>query len=492
MQPIHPILDRRRAGVLLHVTSLPGSYGNGDFSHEAYRFVDFLADAGFSVWQTLPLNHTHEDGSPYQCLSAHAGNPLLISLDWLMDRGWLDALPEPSDNPAQQRRACLALAYQNFLTRADRLQQHELASFTSTHSHWLEDYALFIALRKTYGCENWRVWPSPLRDREPAALHEARIRHAAAIGQYQFEQWLFFCQWQELRRYARDKGVMMYGDMPIFVAGDSADVWARRQCFLLDAEGQETVVAGVPPDYFSELGQRWGNPLFNWECMEKDGFRWWHERVNSQLELFDWVRIDHFRGLEACWEIPAESPSAVNGRWVPTPGIALLDSLHASFDSLPLIAEDLGIITPEVEALRDRYALPGMHVLQFAFDGNPNNPYLPHNHRVNGVAYTGTHDNDTTLAWFQGLDAHRQQEIYDYLGNPPDPMPYALAHCALASCAKLAVLPMQDILGLGAGARMNTPGTVVGNWNWRFNWDQLCAEQIANFKHWNALYGRSA
>lgn len=490
MHPSHPILDRRRAGVLLHVASLPGPYGNGDFSHDAYRFVDFLAEAGFSVWQTLPLGHTHWDGSPYQCLSAHAGNPLLISLDWLADRGWLDLPLVPQGDTAQWRRNCLGLAYQGFLQRADEHQRRDLAAFAASHANWLEDYALFIALRKNLGRIGWRQWPKALRDRDPGALYEVRIRHATAIGQHQFEQWLFFTQWQELRRYARHKGVLMYGDMPIFVAGDSADVWARRECFLLDSEGKETVVAGVPPDYFSVKGQRWGNPLFNWACMERDGFRWWRERMHSQLELFDWVRIDHFRGLEACWEIPSEQDSAVNGRWVPAPGAELLDSLHECFERLPLIAEDLGIITPEVEALRDRYAIPGMHVLQFAFDGNPHNPYLPHNHRSNSVVYTGTHDNDTTLAWYQNLPPRQRIQIDDYLGRPSDPIPQALTRCTLASCAKLAVLPMQDILNLGVGHRMNTPGTVEGNWSWRFVWDQVDEAAAVRYGHWIDLYGR--
>lgn len=486
-------LDRRRAGVLLHITSLPGPYGNGDFSHNAYRFVDFIADAGFSVWQTLPLGHTHWDGSPYQCLSAHAGNPLLISLDWLVDRGWLDGLPTAlsiKEPCVKMRRRCLNTAYQNFLKRADEHSRRELAAFVATHSHWLEDYALFIAVREVLGHIAWRDWPQALRDRSPAALYEARIQYATSIGQRHFEQWLFFSQWQELRRYAAERGVLMYGDMPIFVAGDSADVWAKRECFLLDAEGKETVVAGVPPDYFSELGQRWGNPLFNWECMAQDDFRWWQERVQSQLELFDWVRIDHFRGFEACWEIPAHEDNAVNGRWVSAPGTALLESLHHNFEHLPLIAEDLGIITAEVEALRDQFAIPGMHVLQFAFDGNPNNPYLPHNHRPNSVVYTGTHDNDTTLAWFQDLPAHLQALVTDYLADPSDPMPYAVARSALASCAKLAILPMQDILGLGVNQRMNTPGTVENNWSWRFAWEQVDEKVMERYKHWLGLYGR--
>ncbi|TAN47015.1 MAG: 4-alpha-glucanotransferase [Methylococcaceae bacterium] len=484
------MLDRRRAGVLLHVTSLPGRYGNGDFSHDAYRFVDFLADAGFSVWQTLPLGHTLSDGSPYQCLSAHAGNPLLISLDWLVDRGWLDGPLTPDIDTAKWRSARLREAYQNFLARADAASRHDLTEFAMQHAHWLADYALFIALREASDRKPWCDWPKGLRERNPAALQKARTKHAAAIGQYQFEQWLFFTQWLELRRYAAGHGVFMYGDLPIFVAGDSADVWSKRKCFLLDEQGKETVVAGVPPDYFSELGQRWGNPLFNWECMAKDDFRWWHERVQSQLELFDWIRIDHFRGLEAYWEIPAIEANAIRGRWVKAPGQALLDSLHRHFAQLPLIAEDLGIITPEVQALRDRYDIPGMFVLQFAFDGDPHNFYLPHNHRPNGVVYTGTHDNDTTLAWYQGLSLEQQQAVYAYLGNVADPMPLALARCALASCAKMAILPMQDILELGAGARMNTPGTVVNNWNWRFAWPQVSTTAVDCLRRWIRLYGR--
>lgn len=315
---------------------------------------------------------------------------------------------------------------------------------------------------------------------------------ARSIAQLNFEQFVFFEQWQALRDYAHAKGVILFGDIPIFVAGDSADVWSRQKDFDLDPSGQPRVVAGVPPDYFSATGQRWGNPHYRWERMEANGFAWWLDRFRSQLALYDWVRIDHFRGFEAYWEIPAASATAMEGRWVQAPGEALLATLIASVGdgNLPLIAENLGIITPEVEALRERFNIPGMLILQFAFDGGSGNPYLPHNHTPNNVVYTGTHDNDTTLSWFEDLALGQREHVYRYLGEPSAGMPEALVQCALASVAKLAILPMQDVLGLGKGHRMNSPGTTVGNWNWRFSWDQVSEQGIARLADSIRLYGR--
>lgn len=487
-----PILDRRRAGVLLHVTSLPGRYGNGDFSHDAWRFVEFLTHAGASVWQTLPLGYPHLDGSPYQCLSAHAGNPLLISLDWLADRGWLGALRDdtPQEQGAAYRLACLREARTGFAADADDECLRDYARFVAEQAFWLEDFALYMALRDSQGQRPWRDWPVELRDRDPSTLAEARSTLNEALEQQRFEQWLFFHQWRELRDHARSQGILFYGDLPIFVSADSADVWARRDYFRLDAEGRETVVAGVPPDYFSDQGQRWGNPLYDWERMEADGFQWWKERLGTQLVLFDWVRIDHFRGFDACWEIPAEDPDAIHGRWVAAPGRALLDALSEVFAPLPLIAEDLGTITSNVNALREAFGIPGMSVVQFGFDGNPHNPYLPHNHQPRSVTYTGTHDNDTSLSWFQSLPKGSRAHVLDYLGYGPD-MPDALVRAALASCARLAVIPMQDLLGLGEGQRMNTPGTTSGNWGWRFDWEQVDSARLARFRHWVDLYGRA-
>lgn len=494
MTHAHSILDRRRAGILLHITSLPGAADNGDLGRDAYRFVDFLAGCGVSVWQTLPINPTHPDGSPYQCLSAHAGNPALIDLQWLAERGWLPGEAEADEGltPVQRRTAGLRAAFEAFKQAPEDGHWRAYGEFVERHHGWLSDYALFIALREELGHRPWQEWPAPIRERQPSALEAARLRLAESIARVKFEQFVFFQQWAELREYAKQRGVLLFGDIPIFIASDSADVWAQQEDFDLTAEGQARVVAGVPPDYFSATGQRWGNPHYNWAKMEADGFRWWLERFRSQLALYDWIRIDHFRGFDAYWEIPAESETAMHGRWVKAPGEALLKTLFKAMGGagLPLVAENLGIITEEVEALRNQFDIPGMLILQFAFDGGPGNPYLPHNHTANNVVYTGTHDNDTTLSWYEGLSPEQQAHVYHYLGNPETRMPWALVQSALASVAMLAILPMQDILGLGQGHRMNAPGTVEGNWRWRFTWDQLSDQKVAEFAEMIRLYGR--
>jgi len=474
----HPVLDRRRAGILLHPTSLPcGTLGDG------WRFVDFLADTGASVWQMLPLGPTHADGSPYHCQSIHALHPGLLSIERLIQSGW----PGDSRDPSQQWLAS-ALAV---LPRPERAAERmAFESFCAGHAGWLEDYALFQVLREEHDSRPWWDWPVPLRDREPAALESVAVELAGKLNRIRFEQYLLASQYAELRAHARARGVHLFGDMPIFVAHDSADVWAHRDCFKLDRHGQPRTVAGVPPDYFSATGQRWGNPHYDWAHIEADGFRWWHERFATELERFDLLRIDHFRGFESCWEIPANETTAINGRWVPVPGDALFTTLRQRFGELPLVAEDLGIITPEVTALRRRHGLPGMLVLQFAFDGGADNPYLPHNHVPDAVVYTGTHDNDTTLSWFQALDSSVREAVLAYLGTA-ETMPRALVHAALNSVAQLAVIPMQDLLGLGAGHRMNTPGTTSGNWCWRFAWEQLTGETTEWWKRALRLSGRA-
>ncbi len=496
MTQAHSILDRRRAGILLHITSLPGGRNNGDLGWDAYRFVDFLASSGITVWQTLPIGPTHPDGSPYQCLSAHAGNPLMIDLEWLFKRGWLQEAEMYGEqfSPSEHRLNCLRSAFETFdrLPRDGELHQAH-RRFVEENAGWLPDFALFVALREELRHQPWQDWPIALRDRQPEALEAARPRLAKSIARVQFEQFVFFQQWKELREYANRRGVLLFGDMPIFIASDSADVWSQREYFDLREDGQARVVAGVPPDYFSATGQRWGNPHYNWERMEADGFSWWLDRIRGQLALYDWVRIDHFRGFEAYWEIPAESETAMHGHWVKAPGDALLETVFATLDGsgLPLVAENLGIITPEVEALRNRFDIPGMLILQFAFDGGSHNPYLPHNHSANNVVYTGTHDNDTTLSWFEDLSESQQKHIYAYLGNPDARMPWALVQSAMASVARLAILPMQDVLERGKGHRMNTPGTMEDkNWSWRFTWDQLRDEQAAELACLVRLYGR--
>lgn len=485
----------RRAGVLLHPTSLPGGAGNGDLGIDAYRYVDFLAQSGISIWQMLPLGPTHGDKSPYQSLSVHAGNELLIGLSSLVDRNWLgsDMLrqPDAAEDPTEYRRRALREAMQGFHDRASGEERAEFERFKVEQSAWLDDYALYIALRSRYPGQSWVDWPQPLRDRLVKAMGTARQELRAEVEQVQFEQFLFFQQWHDLRAYARSRGVLLFGDMPIFVAHDSAEVWAHRDLFVLDDQGRMEVVAGVPPDYFSATGQRWGNPHYRWDRMQQDGFSWWIERLRTQMELFDVIRIDHFRGFEAHWEIPASEDTAINGHWVKAPGEALFKAIREHFGGLPLVAEDLGVITPEVDALRRGFDLPGMKILQFAFDGGSANPYLPHHHEALCVVYTGTHDNDTTVGWFAGLTEEQKNVALDYFGYPGEAMPWPMIRSALSSVAKLAVIPMQDLLSQGSEHRMNTPGTSNGNWSWRFSWDQLPHDLSPRLAHLNRLYGRN-
>ncbi|MDD4914209.1 MAG: 4-alpha-glucanotransferase [Methylococcales bacterium] len=486
-------LDKRRAGVLLHITSLPGRGECGDLGREAYNFVNFLHDAGASVWQTLPLGMPHADGSPYQCLSAHAGNPALISIDWLVEKGWLQSSERCTDCHAGHEfgKSCLiSKAFYSFQSKAKESEQADFQQFCEAKSVWLDDFALFIAFRNVFAHKSWSQWPEELKQRDPVAIRDASQLLKSVLEGVKFEQYVFFRQWHELKAYAAEKGVLLFGDIPIFVSYDSADVWANRQEFKLNEAGEMDVVAGVPPDYFSDKGQRWGNPHYNWEYQQKNGYKWWLARLESQYEMFDILRIDHFRGFESAWEIPAEEETAINGKWVAAPGRELLQIIQTTFPSLALVAEDLGIITREVEDLRDDFHLPGMKILQFAFDGNNNNPYLPMHYGRNCVVYTGTHDNDTTLGWFDALGGAEKQRVYDYLGWSSMPMPNALMYMAMASVANLAIIPMQDILGLGSADRMNTPGTTEGNWNWRFEWTQLAGDKVNYLSHLIRMFDR--
>ncbi|WP_395690896.1 4-alpha-glucanotransferase [Nocardioides sp.] len=433
-------LDQRRAGVLLHVTSLPG----GDLGDDAHRFVDFLRAAGCSVWQVLPLVPADEEsGSPYQALSTMAGDPALIHRDaeagrWLGDPRALD----------------------------DR-RREELATWCAEHADWLEPYVEFMALRELHGGAPWQSWPRPLRDRDPEAVRAALAPVAARVDELRREQWVFAVQWTRLREHAAAAGVLVFGDLPIFVSLDSADVWASRDLFELDEDGRPTTVTGCPPDYFAADGQRWNNPHYDWAAMAADGYDWWRRRIARQRELFDLVRIDHFRGFEAAWHVPVDAPTARDGWWAAGPGPEILAALVETAGPGTLVAEDLGVITPEVDALRTRFDLPGMKVLQFAFDGSADNPYLPHRHGERSVVYTGTHDNDTTVGWWSSLDEGTRDAVRRLLADPGEEMPWALVRLALASTARLAVVPAQDLLGLGGESRMNTPGTDTGNWAWR-------------------------
>lgn len=484
--------SRRRSGILLHPSSLPGPRGFGSLGADAYRFVDFLAAAGQAVWQVLPLGPTHDGGSPYQCLSVHAGNARLISLERLLEEGWL---PESDaalvqDAVAADDEQVWAGLLAGFRERADETGWRAYEAFDHAHRDWLDDYALFVALREQFHHAPWTSWPEELRDRHERALAEAKVCHREEIERVRFQQFVFHRQWHALKAYANARGVLLFGDMPIFVAHDSVDVWVNRRLFNLDASGQPLVVAGVPPDYFSSTGQRWGNPHYLWDVMAQESYHWWIHRIASHLAMFDLLRIDHFRGFESFWEIPADNPDAIGGRWVAGPREALFDALVAHFGSLPLVAEDLGMITEEVLELRDRYCLPGMKILQFAFDGTPDNPYLPHNHVRNCVVYTGTHDNDTTLGWFAGLDASARDYVEEYLGRPSEAMPWPLIRCAMASPAAMSIVPMQDVLALDGSHRMNVPGTTEGNWRWRFDWAQVPDDLGARLARLSSLYGR--
>ncbi len=477
------VFQKRRAGVLLHITSLPSA----NLGQDAYRFVDFLQASGVSVWQMLPLGPTHSDGSPYQCLSAHAANTNLICMETVQQQSWVDV-----EQGLQGDTFLIKLvhAYRQFMANADDEQQSEFTDFCQKQRYWLDDFVLFSELRRLNHTTAWFHWPKPLRDRQVKALNKIREERDESLDIRRFAQFLFYQQWYALKDYANEHGVLLFGDMPIFVAHDSADVWANPELFTLDKKGEATIVAGVPPDYFSETGQRWGNPLYRWQKHIAQDFLWWQQRIQTQLDMFDLIRIDHFRGFEACWEIPASCETAIDGKWVPAPGDALFNQLVKTFGELPLVAEDLGIITEQVTALREKYCMPGMKILQFAFGDDGSNPYLPHSHTCDSVSYTGTHDNNTTLGWFEELDDHTKARVYEYLGESHETMPWLLIRASLESVSQLAVVPMQDILSLDGSHRMNVPGTTEGNWSWRFEWDMVADDCGPRMKHLNELYGR--
>jgi 4-alpha-glucanotransferase len=472
-------IPRRASGVLLHPSSLPGSPGIGDFGPAAYRFVDWLNAAGQGYWQILPLVPVDTGGSPYNGLSALAGNPLLISPGALLE----DGLVEPSDLdrgapipgarvdfPAVQRwkEEILILAHRAFRHgRAPELAG-AFEQFRQEHDGWLPDYTLFRALRDHFHGAAWVEWPAEVRRRTPEALERWRELLSEEVERYSFQQFLFHRQWQALREYAAAKEVRIIGDLPIFVAHDSSDVWSNPHLFELGEDGMPTVVAGVPPDYFSATGQRWGNPLYRWTTLKAEGYAWWIERFRRTLELVDVVRVDHFRGFEAYWEIPASEETAVVGRWVLGPGRPFFHAVQARLGTLPVIAEDLGLITPDVDLLRDALGFPGMRVLQFAFDGDPKNPHLPRNHPPLSVAYTGTHDNDTVLGWWDSTGAEERRRVRAWIGVE-HPTAWDFLHALHESPADLVIAPMQDLLGLGSEGRMNVPGRASANWTWRLD-----------------------
>ncbi|MCW5632507.1 MAG: 4-alpha-glucanotransferase [Rubrivivax sp.] len=494
----------RASGVLLHPTSLPGPFGAGDLGAQAHGFVDWLASAGQRLWQILPLGGVGPGNSPYMSTSAFAGNVLLIDLAELQSLGWLspqDLAGAPQSDPraidfdalvpwrmARLQRAAAAFAGGGGAQHAALATDY--AAFCVEHADWLDDYALFMALAAEHPLRGWADWPPTLALREARALAEAARRHAEVIALHKFCQWRFFRQWAALKRHANLCGVRIVGDTPIFIAHHSAEAWARPELFELDAAGRPTVVAGVPPDVFSATGQRWGNPLYRWSSHTRDGFAWWVQRVRRTFELVDLVRIDHFRGFAACWEIDAREPTAVHGRWVPAPGEALFDAIARALGPVPIIAEDLGVITPDVVALRRRCGFPGMRILQFAFGSGSANPYLPHNHEADSVVYTGTHDNDTTRGWWAKASPAERQHVHELLACDGTEIHWDLVRAAMASVADTAIVPMQDVLGLGSEARMNFPGQGEGWWRWRFTWDQVRPEHAARLAQLARLYRR--
>ncbi|MBL7163779.1 MAG: 4-alpha-glucanotransferase [Anaerolineales bacterium] len=509
----------RASGILLHPSSLPGAYGIGDVGPKAHEWIDFLAAAGSSLWQVLPLGPTGYGDSPYQCFSAFAGNPYIISPDALLTEGLLtlDDIRDRPSFPVERvdygavipfKVKLLKRAFDRFRSGSHPNVNEEFKAFREAEAHWLDDFALFMTIKEAHGGGSWVDWPAPLRSRETIALKSFGDAHADDIERYAFWQYLFFWQWANLREHANKKGVQIIGDIPIFVAHDSADVWSHPELFYLDDEGQPTVVAGVPPDYFSPTGQRWGNPLYRWHLHAKDGYAWWLDRLSAVFSLVDIVRLDHFRGFAGYWEIPAEQETAENGQWVPGPGADFFKAIEkalgnppdeksgathlSSQGTLPIIAEDLGEITPDVIELRDRFKLPGMKILVFAFDSDAENEFLPHNFTPNSVVYTGTHDNDTTCGWYERADEKIRDYARRYLARDGRDMAWDLIRAAWSSVAVFALAPLQDFLNLGNEARMNYPSKPSGNWIWRMSPRDLTDSLRARLKETNILYGRHA
>ena len=503
----------RSSGILLHPTSLPGRFGIGDLGPEAYAFANFLIDAGQSLWQMLPLGPTGYGESPYACYSAFAGNTLLISPEQLIKEGLLTTsdLPEQISLPAERvefqrvqefKNSLLRKAYERYQQTTDTNLRSAFETFAQRYTDWLDDYALFRALKDAHGGVAWNEWEPSLVRRTPAALARAREQLQDEIEAQMFYQFLFFRQWFALKNYCNERGINLVGDLPIFVAQDSTDVWTNPEQFKLDKNGTPLVVAGVPPDYFSTTGQLWGNPLYNWDRMLDDGFKWWIKRVEATLNVVDIVRVDHFRGFAACWEIPGGDKTAERGRWVEAPGREIFTAIRKALGELPIIAEDLGVITPDVVALRDEFGFPGMRILQFAFGNGTKNIDLPHNYERNIVAYTGTHDNDTTVGWFSSVagegstrtakQIEREREFcLEYLKTDGKEIHWDFIRALLASVANTAIVPLQDLLGLGTEARMNLPNTTEGNWAWRFKPNALTSEISARLKKLTELYGRA-
>lgn len=492
---------KRSSGIILHPTSLPGPDGIGDLGPEAYRWVNYLKECGCALWQVLPLGPTGYGDSPYQAFSAFAGNPYLVSPALLLEDDLLSE-EDLSDRPEfpdervdygpviQWKLLLLDRAYAAYKKAPSVTLKVALAEFQEEEAGWLEDFALFMAIKESQGMVSWDNWPKPLRSRNPEALQEFRRQNADAVQRHIFRQFLFFRQWNKLHHFVNENGISIIGDIPIFVAFDSADVWAHPEMFFMDEESKPTFVAGVPPDYFSPVGQLWGNPIYRWDWHAQSGFAWWIERIRSTLKLVDFLRLDHFRGFAGYWEIPAGNKTAEIGRWAPGPGIKLFEAIRTALGGLPIIAEDLGEITPDVIELRDALELPGMKVLQFAFQTTPHDPFLPHNFPVNCVAYTGTHDNDTSTSWYSTAPEKERDMCRRYLARSGEDIAWDMIRAIWSSAAVFTLAPMQDFLSLGVEARMNLPGRPGGNWTWRVYGDYLSPELAARIRETNFLYSR--
>ena len=492
---------RRSSGILMHPTSLPGPYGIGDLGPEAFTFIDTLAESGCRLWQVLPLGPTGYGDSPYQCFSAFAGSPYLVSPELLLNEGLLtpnDLADMPTWDPNrvdfgimyQWKPALLQRAYRRLVSLdVFEILRSEFKQFCAGNSGWLDEYAIFMTIKDIHGGKAWNEWEETLRTRQKPALEAFSRDNYQAIEQVKCLQFLFYRQWNALKTYANQKNIQIIGDIPIFVAMDSADTWANPELFYLDGKGSPTVVAGVPPDYFSETGQLWGNPLYKWEIHKNSGYVWWIDRIKAALGLYDIVRIDHFRGFAGYWEIPFGEKTAINGRWVKGPGADLFDAIKKALGDLPIIAEDLGEITPDVVELRDQFGLPGMKILQFAFSG-PDNPFLPHLYPQNCVVYTGTHDNDTSWGWYMKAPEHEIRYYHEYLNRGAEDVPGDMVNTIWSSVAMFALAPMQDLLGLRSEDRMNFPGKVGGYWAWRMKPGSFNTDLVNRLKKINWVYYR--
>lgn len=493
---------QRQSGILLHPTSLPGRYGIGTFNDIAYEWVDFLETTRQSLWQVLPLGPTGYGDSPYQSFSSFAGNPYLISLEDMVEERLLDksALENAPDFPADRvdygaiynwKLPLLRQAAAAFAQRGKAELQAEFATFCADQASWLDDFALFMALKDAHNGASWNTWDMDLRSRKPNALAQAQSQHAEAVHSHKFNQWLFFRQWTKLKAYANSKNIRIVGDIPIFVAMDSSDTWTSPQEFFLDSQFQPTVVAGVPPDYFSKTGQLWGNPLYRWQNMKLNGYSWWLRRINAALRLYDIIRVDHFRGFAGYWEVPAGEPTAVKGKWVKGPGADFFAAVQKQLGDLPIIAEDLGEITPDVIELRNRFNLPGMKVLQFSFSTDATDKFLPHNYQHNFVVYSGTHDNDTTRGWYEESSTQKERDHFRrYFHTDGSEAAWTLIDAAWSSVALIAIVPLQDVLNLDSSARMNLPGRASGNWAWRVGVKDVTPDVVERLLESTLLYGR--